>query len=84
MTEQEFQKEIKDIKITLISIAKNTYHPIWRSFLNGMLSGMGSVLGAALAIAAIGWVLNTIGVIPEFRQQVGEWKQILDNIQRNR
>jgi len=84
MTEQEFQKEIGEIKGLLANISKHTHHPLWRSFANGMLSGIGSIFGVAIAIFLVGWILNTVGVIPAFQQQAGEWKQLLDNLQKVR
>lgn len=84
MTEQEFQKEIGEIKSLLSNISKHTHHPIWRSFVNGMLSGLGSIFGVVLALTIIGWILNTVGVIPAFQHQAGEWKQLLDNLSKNR
>lgn len=82
MTEQEFQKEVGEIKTYLQKISSNTYHPLWRSFVNGGLSGLGSIFGVALGLAAIGWILNAVGIIPAFSGQVGEWKQILENLQK--
>jgi hypothetical protein len=84
MTEDEFKKEISEIKTELKKIDSNTYHPVWKSFITGMLSGMGSVLGVVIAVAVIGWILNTVGVIPALKDKVNSWQQTLDNFQRNR
>lgn len=84
MTEQEFQKEISEIKGELKAIRKNTYHPVWRSFINGTLSGLGSIFGVALALTIIGWILNTVGVIPAFRSEVARINQTLDQMRNTR
>ncbi len=55
-----------------------------RAFFRGVMSGLGSVFGVALAIAVIGWFLNTIGVIPAFREQASSWRQTLEDIKKVR
>lgn len=49
----------------------------FKSLFRGILSGFGSVVGAALAILVIGWVLNFVGIIPAFRTQINELKDAL-------
>lgn len=80
MTEDDFKKEITEIKAELKNISSHTHHPVWKSFFTGMLSGLGSVVGVTIAIAIIGWVLNTIGVIPAFRAQVTSWKGTIEKL----
>jgi hypothetical protein len=53
-----------------------------------MLQGVGSVVGIALAILLIGWILNALGIIPGIREQAREWqlmwKQTLEQVQKVR
>ena len=84
MNEQEFEKEVREIKQHLQIIGKNTNTPIWRSFVTGTLSGLGGILGVAIALALIGLILNTIGVIPAFKNTVHSWQQTLDNLSNKR
>lgn len=47
-----------------------------RSFLNGVLQGMGAVIGSLLAVALLGWFLSAIGIIPGMgviADHVQEW-----------
>ena len=53
----------------------------FKSLFRGVLTGFGSVIGAALAILVIGWVLNFIGIIPAFRTQIDELKDALRQTQ---
>ncbi len=55
-----------------------------RAFLKGVMSGLGSVFGVVLALAFIGWFLNTIGVIPAFKEQAYSWRQALEEIKKVR
>ncbi|MDO8602123.1 MAG: hypothetical protein Q7R62_03325 [bacterium] len=52
----------------------------WRSFLRGTFQGLGSILGAVLVIFIIGTILNVVGVIPEFKKYVDDFKNILQEI----
>lgn len=51
------------------------------SFVRGILTGFGYVIGAGLAIIIIGWILNAVGVIPAFTRQADEWKNIFQRTQ---
>jgi len=52
------------------------------AFFRGVLSGIGSIIGVAIAVAIIGWILNTLGYIPAFSKQVNEWKDLIQQTQR--
>jgi hypothetical protein len=82
MIEQDLKVRLDEINENLIQIKKNG--GVWKSFFRGILTGIGSVLGVALALILIGWILNTIGVIPAFREQAREWQQTLEDIKRIR
>jgi hypothetical protein len=84
MTEQDFDKHISVIEGELKKISSNTHSPLWKSFVSGALSGLGGIFGVAIALAAIGWILNTVGVIPAFRSEVVRLNQALDEIQQNK
>jgi branched-subunit amino acid ABC-type transport system permease component len=49
-----------------------------RSFWYGVLSGFGSLLGAAVGLILIGYVLNVIGVIPALRSESDKWRATLE------
>ncbi len=42
-----------------------------RAFLNGVLQGMGVVLGTLLALSLLGWLLSFFGLIPGLGQMTG-------------
>lgn len=53
-----------------------------QAFLNGTLTGIGSIVGVAIAITFIGWILNFVGVIPAFSNQINKWQQIFEQSQQ--
>lgn len=78
MLDPELKKSLDTINQSIISIRDHW----WKSFFNGMLSGVGSVFGVAIALFILGFVLNVIGVIPAFRNQMQKWEDILQQTQQ--
>ena len=75
MIDPELKTELDKLNRTLVGIFHKT-ESFWRAFVRGVLQGLGSILGVVLAIIIIGWILNVMGVIPGFRQQASEWKEM--------
>lgn len=67
------EKEIQNLNENIQKLNQRLNSP-FLAFFKGILTGLGSVLGAGIAIILIGWFLNVIGVIPAFREQANEWK----------
>lgn len=75
MIDPELKTELDKINRSLTGIFHKT-ESLWRAFARGVLQGIGGILGVALAVATIGWILNVMGVIPGFREQAKEWKSM--------
>ena len=73
-------QDMKELNQNLANINKQ-FGNHWLSLSKGMLLGLGSVVGAALAVTLIGWFLNVIGVIPAFQDEAAKWQQILEQSQ---
>lgn len=56
----------------------------WRAFVRGTFQGLGSIIGATIVIVFIGWILNIIGVIPEFKEYIEEFKVVVQDIRGTR
>lgn len=82
MIEPELKKSLDQINASLMELQKA--NRTRNAFFRGVLSGIGSILGIAIALGLFGWILNAMGVIPAFQQQANEWKQTLDRIERIR
>ena len=78
----DLKQQLDAINKNLLSVASKVGGG-WKAFGYGVARGFGSVIGAALAIVIIGWVLNTLGYIPAFQDQVNEWKQIIQKTEQN-
>lgn len=74
MIEQFNDKRLEEINENLEGINRKLGN-IWFSFGKGLLTGLGSVLGAGLAIILIGWFLNVIGVIPALSNTATQWRE---------
>lgn len=73
------EADISEIKRHLARIDK-ALNSSWRSFVRGTFQGLGSIVGATIIIVLIGWILNVIGVIPEFKEYVEEFKVMLQDV----
>jgi hypothetical protein len=80
MIDPELKTQLERIDNDIKDIV-NRYPGKFRSLLNGLMSGFGSVVGIVIAIALIGWLLNTLGYIPAFKSQVDYWKNLLERAQ---
>jgi len=87
MIDPELKTQLEKIDNHLVGIFHKT-ESLWRAFVRGMLQGIGSIVGIALAILLIGWILNVMGIIPGIQQQAREWqsmwKQTLEQVQKVR
>lgn len=77
------EADISDIKRHLARIDR-ALNSSWRSFLRGTFQGLGSIIGATIVIVLIGWILNIIGVIPEFKEYVEEFRTMVQDIRNVR
>lgn len=77
----ELKAKLDQINKNLIALY-NKSESLWRAFFRGVASGIGSIVGVAIALAIAGWVLNSIGVIPAFREQTRQWQQTLEEIRQ--
>lgn len=79
MIDPELKASLTEINKNLVKISGSGGK--WNSFFNGALSGFGYIIGVLIALAALGWILNVVGVIPALKQQVSQWQQILEQSQ---
>jgi hypothetical protein len=80
--EPELRRHLENINTNLVRIQRGAG---WsKALLNGVLSGFGYVLGFVLALVALGWALNVIGVIPAFRREVDDWRKLLQQTQQQK
>ncbi len=73
---EEIKREVeeinKSVQLVALKLGGN-----WTAILRGVLAGFGSVIGAFMALAIIGWILNIVGIIPAFHQQADLWRESL-------
>lgn len=74
MLDPELKEYLQKIDVHLKNIQQKT-ESVWHGFFRGMLHGLGSVIGVALALVIIGWILNAVGIIPAFKEQAQVWQQ---------
>lgn len=78
MHNADLAQEIKRLNHVINRLYKQ--QSLWHSFLRGILSGLGSVLGATIIVALIAYLLRNINLVPI----IGDWlSQIFANVLQN-
>lgn len=80
MNEQFDSNQLKKINENLQSIDKKL-GSYWSNLFKGLLYGLGTVVGAGLAIILIGWFLTVIGVIPALKKTSDQWRAAIQQVQ---
>ena len=87
MFDPELKTELEKVNRSLVGIFHKT-ESLWRAFVRGVLHGMGSIIGVVLAVLMIGWILNSLGIIPGFKKQALEfqimWHDTLEQVKKVR
>lgn len=82
MIEIDIKKQLENINSNIILLQKRT--PWWHALLSGIMSGFGSIVGVVVALSVIGWILNIAGIIPAFRQEANQWKNLIQQAQEQK
>ena len=82
MVDQIKDKKIDELNTNLAGINSKLGN-MWFAFGKGLLTGLGSVLGAGIAIILIGWFLNVIGVIPALSNTATQWREAFQATQQS-
>ncbi len=79
MIDPELKTHLKAIEkeVTVLRKELTDLRPV---FLRGVVNGAGYVVGGAIILTLIGWILNAVGVIPAFTQGVSEFRESIDRI----
>jgi len=80
MNEQFDNNKLTAINENLVKIDRKLGN-LWFSFAKGTLYGLGSIIGAAIALVLIGWFLTVIGVIPALKSTSDEWRSSIQQLQ---
>lgn len=79
MIDPELKTHLETIEKELVTLHKDL-NSLSASFRKGIFYGAGYVIGIIFIIVVVGWVLNIIGVIPAFNDQVNAFRVALERI----
>lgn len=82
MIDPELQRQLENINTHLGEIKGKKSPGIFRAFFNGVFSALGYVVGLAMVIVVLGWVLNKLGLLPAFKEQVKQFQSLMGSAQR--
>jgi hypothetical protein len=78
MIDPELEQDLEKIDAKLSHMDK-VATGAWRTLWRGVIYGAGYVLGAIAIIVVVGWILDIIGIIPAFNNQVTEFRMALEH-----
>jgi hypothetical protein len=79
MEKPKLAEEMKQLNANVATLNKN--YSLTRSFARGMVSGLGSVIGATIVVALLAFILNSVQVVPV----IGDWvAQIAEYVERTK
>jgi len=82
MIDPELKSSLNEINNNLADLKNKKSPGIWRHFFNGIFSALGYVAGLALVIVVITWILNWLGLLPAFKQQVQQFQSFMSSTER--
>lgn len=82
MIDPELRSSLGAINQHLVDIKAKRPAGIWRAFFNGMFSALGYVVGLAIIITLLAWILNITGVLPQFQKQVHGFQVFMNQAQQ--
>lgn len=82
MLDPELKNYLSGINLHLTELKAKKNPGIWQSFFNGMFSALGYVVGLALVIVILGWVLNATGLLKPFQEQMKNFSDIIDSAKK--
>lgn len=75
--------QLQEINKNLEAINKKTRtNGIWRSFFNGVFGALGYIVGVAIIVVILGWILQKTGLLPAFREQVKNFSELVGQARR--
>ncbi len=78
MIDPDLKTELDQLNKNLTEINKKSGRPgIWRSFFNGMFGALGYIVGIALIVVVLGWVLQKTGLLKPFQEQLKNFSEII-------
>ena len=79
MIDPELKTHLKNIEKEVVILRKEMTS-LRDVFMRGLVNGAGYVVGAAIILTLIGWILNVVGIIPAFTKGVSEFRTSIDRI----
>lgn len=67
----DFYVEREALFVKYVKYLSSPFHVAWRNFLAGTFHGLGFILGTALLLALMGWVLKGVVAEVPFFQDLG-------------
>ena len=78
MIDPELKIQLDTINENLKEIEKKSGTGLWKSFFSGIVNALGYVVGLAIVVVIVGWILQKTGLLPSFENQVKNFTDLVN------
>lgn len=82
MIDPDLKIQLDQINSNLIDIKNKKSGGVWGSFFKGVFSALGYVVGLALVIVILGWILQKTGLLKPFQEQINTFTELIDSAKK--
>ena len=82
MIEPELKVELEKIDQHLQDLKKARGAGLWRSFFSGVFNALGYVVGIAIVVVILGWVLQKTGMWQQLQQQIKTFNDLANEAKK--
>lgn len=82
MLDPELQHYLSGISQHLVDLKAKKGPGVIRSFFNGVFSALGYIVGLLLIILFLGWILNRLGLLDQFKQQLSTFTDLANSAKK--
>src|SRR4051812_31542371 len=82
MIDPDLKVQLEQINQNLVAIEKKKGAGIWRSFFNGMFNALGYMVGLAIVVVIVGWILQKTGILKGVSDQVKSFMEIMNSAKK--
>jgi hypothetical protein len=79
MIDPDLKTQLDIVNANLIALKNKKSGGVWRAFFNGIFGALGYVVGLAIVIVILGWILQRTGQLPAFEAQLQNFSDLVNS-----
>jgi hypothetical protein len=78
MIDPDLKVQLDQLNQNLVEIKNKKSGGVWRAFFNGMFGALGYIVGIALVVVVLGWILQKTGLLKPFQDELKNFSEVID------